>query len=1054
MADAVLQPAVIGKQHQSFAVPVQPAGGIYALLCQIAGQGGASLFIGELGQDTVGLVEQDDFYHESDTGTVGLRGAGCCGYGTVERLAIPYSTIKPNKNNAMPYGLRSIRRRIIALSLIFIAFLLGAVLHTESQVREVAARSQENIARQQVFTDDFVALKNSVDNLEGGLYRYAVLQDESARTSVEGLLPEIDRRTEELNAAVVMTDDAELRDSFISLVALLRQADLEVRTLLDIIATLEKRYPASPIITDKLYPLNMAFLNAMDDAIIGVELETSGSYTRDMLNVLQEVRYLWSQQISNVRLYIANRSGVIGMPEAGMQQQLYDRALYMLEIRRHLDNLQREAKLAQLKHLDASLARLHAVVTEFDQDFSRIIGIYQSENWRGDIAALRNTIQPLFGKIRRAYNSVEERLGIMVSQDMLGSIRQTEELTRFLWQMAGLFIVLLILIYLAYEVVIRRPIDQVIMALQALGEGEAYTPLLKTRTYETESLLRAFREMQNKVNGRETRLSSILDNASDGIITINEQGVIETFNAAAESLFRYQAEEMIGQKVNVLMPHPMREEHDHYIRHYIETGEQRIIGNEMNVNAQRKDGSVFPMSIKVGEMQLDGQRYFTAIVSDISERKAMLDHLRHLAEHDSLTGLYNRQYFTDEMERVMQRSMRQKGLNSALLYIDLDNFKFVNDTLGHLAGDRVLIEVAGLITKRSRKSDLIARLGGDEFSILLYDVTLEQAQSTAESYRQMMANYTFRHEGRVIDIGCSIGLAMFDSDVVSREDLMARADIACHMAKRAGRNCVHLYQADDRASMDTMFAGMGWARNIKQAIEDDGFVFALQPIVSIPQRAIVSHELLLRMRGEGDEIILPSGFMPSAERFGLILDIDRWVVRNAIRLLAEGRVDPSSRLSINLSAMAIGDQEVLRLITEGLAQYGIDARRLTFEITETIAMADIGAAVEFLVSLRTLGCTTALDDFGIGYSSFAYLKDLPVDYVKIDGSFVRDIARDTVQLAMVRSMNDIAHAMGKRTVAEYVENEEIWRLLDEIGVDFAQGYLTGKPRLVDAPADV
>jgi diguanylate cyclase (GGDEF)-like protein/PAS domain S-box-containing protein len=952
----------------------------------------------------------------------------------------------------MSYGLRSIRRRIIALSLILAMLLLGAVFHTENRVREVADRSQEDVVRLQAFTAGVAGLKNTVYSMEGSLYRYTVLQDESARASVESLLLEIARTSRALRDSDVIADE-DLHRSLDTLADTLALVDREVRDLLDIIATLDRRFPASPIITGKLYPLNIAFITALEEAMLDLEVEAGGAYARDLQQLLQEVRYLWSQQIGTVRVYIANRSGVFGSPEAGMQQQLDNRAQYMDEIRRHIETMQRQARASQLGLLENSLATLSSIVDEYEGHFSDTVEIYQSGGWRGDIAVLRNTIQPLFSGVRRIFSAMDTRLGALGSEGVIGSLRLTEELTTFLWRVTGVVLLLLVLGYLAYELTIRRPIDQVIMALQALGKGEAYTPLLKTYAYETESLLNAFREMQNQVHGRELRLSSILDNASDGIITINEQGIIETFNAAAESLFRYQAEEVIGQKVNLLMPHPMRDEHDLYVERYIETGEQRIIGNEMNVSAQRKDGTIFPMSIKVGEMLLEGQRYFTAIVSDISERKAMLDHLRHLAEHDSLTGLYNRQYFTDEMERVIQRSMRQKGLNCALLYIDLDNFKFVNDTLGHLAGDRVLIEVAGLITKRGRKSDLIARLGGDEFALLLYDVDLEQAHFTAESYRQMMADYTFRHDGRVVDIGCSIGLAMFENDVASREDLMARADIACHMAKRAGRNSVHLYRADDRANMDTMFADMGWARSIKQAIDQDGFAFALQPIVTIPQREVVSYELLLRMRGENGEIIMPSGFMPSAERFGLILEIDRWVVRHAIRLLSEGVVEPSARLSVNLSAMAIGDNEVLRLINEGLERYQIDARRLTFEITETIAMADLGAAVEFLSSLRALGCATALDDFGVGYSSFAYLKDLPVDYVKIDGSFVRDIAKDTVQLAMVKSMNEIAHAMGKRTVAEYVDNDEVLRLLGEIGVDFAQGYLTGKPRLIDAPAD-
>lgn len=942
------------------------------------------------------------------------------------------------------------RRRIIALSLILIALLLGSVLHTEERVRTAAALSQQAVAQRQDFTAGIAELKNAVSAMEGSLYRYAVLQDDSARLSVETLLRDIEQRGGRLRGSAALHSDDDMRESFDTLLITLELVDKEVRELLEIIGSLEKRFPASPIITGKLYPLNMEFMTALEDAMLGVEMEVSGNSARELRNLLHEIRYLWSQQISAARVYIANRSGVFGSPEEGMLQQLQNREQYIEAIYGHLEGLQVRLHGSRHEVLATAYHRMQTTLHAYERNFIEVVDIYHSGSWRGDIADLRNTIQPLFGEVRRVFGSVEERLGVMGSEGVMDSLRVAEEITVFLWRVTAVVILLLVVGYLAYEVTIRRPIDQVIMALQALGKGEAYTPLLKTYAYETDALLQAFREMQNQVNSREQRLASILDNASDGIITINEDGIIETFNAAAESLFRYQAEEVIGRSATVLMPHPIREEHDNYLRRYLESGERRIIGNEMNVSAQRKDGTVFPMSIKVNEMLLEGRRYFTAIVADISERKAMLDHLRQLAEHDSLTGLYNRQYFTDELERTIQRAVRQHGLNSALLYIDLDNFKYVNDTLGHLAGDRVLIEVANLLVKRSRKADLIARLGGDEFAVLLFDVDLDEAYATAEGYRQLLAEYSFRHEGRVIDIGCSIGLAMFDSDVASREDIMARADIACHMAKRAGRNGVHLYRADDRANMDTMFADMGWARSIKQAIEHNRFVFALQPIVSTVGRTVSSYELLLRMQGEGDELIMPSGFMPSAERFGLILEIDRWVVRHAVALLASGQIAPAVRLSINLSAMAVGDAEVLRLIREGLTQSGTDPHRLTFEITETIAMADLAAAVEFLASLRALGCTTALDDFGVGYSSFAYLKDLPVDYVKIDGTFVRDMARDPVQFAMVKSMNEIAHAMGKLTVAEYADHDEILRLLADIGVDFVQGFLTGRPQLIAA----
>ena len=946
-------------------------------------------------------------------------------------------------------GLRSIRRRIIALSLILTGVLLGAALYTENRVSDATREYHQDIALRQSFVSAIGELKNSIYTLQAGVYRYAVLQDDTARSQVDGLRRQIKQRLAELRQDPFLGKGDGLRQSFDDLAAVLALADRDVGELLDIIGTLDRRFPASPIITDKLYPLNVSFSTALEDAIVDAQADSGTRQGMARLHLLLQMRYLWSQQISTVRVYIANRSGVFGMPEPGMRQHLLNRANYIEEIRRHLSALQSKPRIYGngLVLADAQL-KMSAALKTYEDDFHELVDIYESDRWRGDIASLRNTIQPQFAEVRRSLNNIEARLNSLSAAGVLDSLHLAEAVNSFLWRVTTIAVVLMLLGYLAYEITIRHPIEQVVRALEALGRGEAFTPLLKTRTYETDTLLRAFREMQSQVQARELRLASILDNASDGIITIRENGIIETFNNAAETLFQYREQEVLGKSVNMLMPHPTRDEHDAYIRRYVETGAQRIMGNEVNVNALRKDGTVFPMSIKVSELILDGKRYFTAIVSDVSERKAMLDNLRHLAEHDSLTGLYNRQYFTDELERVVQRSLRQGGIDCALLYIDLDNFKFVNDTMGHLAGDQVLIEVSNLLTKRTRKSDLVARLGGDEFAVLLYDVNETQAAAVAEEYRQLLSDYQFRHDGKVIDVGCSIGVAMFEHGIKGREELMARSDVSCHLAKRAGRNSVHMFEATDRARMDSMFADMGWARTIKQVIEENRFVFAMQPIVALPDCAVEKYELLLRMRGEDGEIIMPSGFLPSAERFGLMLDIDRWVVQHAIALLGSDAVDATVNVTVNLSAMAIGDQDMLRLITEALQQHGVDPCRLTFEITETIAVADLSAASEFLNSLRALGCFTALDDFGVGYCSFAYLKDLPVDYVKIDGSFVRDIAKDPVQLAMVKSMNEIAHAMGKRSVAEFVDNETVLAMLSDIGVDFAQGFLVGRPQLV------
>ena len=555
--------------------------------------------------------------------------------------------------------------------------------------------------------------------------------------------------------------------------------------------------------------------------------------------------------------------------------------------------------------------------------------------------------------------------------------------------------------------------------------------------------------MENELRARQQRLETILQNAAEGILTFDQHGVIESFNNAAEKLFGYKEQEIIGQPMNLLIPAEARDAREGYLEHFMRAEIKRLIGHETEITGRHKDGTKFPMALKISTLTLEGKQLYTGLVADISERKALVEHLKNMAEHDGLTGLYNRGYLQAELERVVERARRAGGQNYALFYIDLDNFKYVNDTLGHAAGDRVLIEVAAILHKRARKSDMIARLGGDEFAVLLYNTSPELAVQVAESFREQMMNYTFKQASERVDIGCSIGVGMITSATKSATESMSQADIACHFAKREGRNRVHLFKPADEAGFVSMSLDMGWSRRIREAIKDDRFALACQPIVHTQTGRIDSYEVLIRMLDDNDELIMPGGFLPAAERFGLSVDIDKWVIVHAIDALAEQRKQkPSLRYSINLSGQTLSDLSVTDLIVAKLKATGLDPAALIFEVTETVAIADMAVAETFLSRLQEIGCKTALDDFGSGFSSFAYLKDLPVDSVKIDGRFVKNLAKSPVDQAMVKAMNDIAHALGKETVAEFVENEESLVLLKEYGVDSAQGYHLGRPDIM------
>jgi diguanylate cyclase (GGDEF)-like protein/PAS domain S-box-containing protein len=552
-----------------------------------------------------------------------------------------------------------------------------------------------------------------------------------------------------------------------------------------------------------------------------------------------------------------------------------------------------------------------------------------------------------------------------------------------------------------------------------------------------------------RIAASEARYVAILDNAAEGIFTFDKQGVIHSFNRSAEQLFGYGADEVVGKDITLLIPPPDAfDRRNGYVEHFMRTEINRLIGHEGEVLGYHKDGASFHMALKISVVMLEDKEMFTALAADISERKALMEHLRSMAEHDGLTGLYNRSHFQDELERLVDLTKRTKQ-PSALLYIDLDHFKYVNDTLGHGAGDRLLIEISTILVKRARKSDLISRLGGDEFTVLLCNTQADQVHNTAESFRRALADYPFKQGVEQVDIGCSIGVAMITEETQSAGEVLSRADIACHLAKRGGRNRVHIFNPTDEADVTAMSVDMGWSRRIKEAIETGRFALACQPIVATHNGEIESFEVLIRMLDEQNGLIMPGAFLPSAERFGLAVDVDKWVIVNAIETLAEQRRhSPGMRYSLNLSGQTLTDPSVCDLIHETLRRSDLDPAALTFEVTETAAIADMSLAETFLSRLRQIGCRTALDDFGSGMSSFAYLRDLPVDYVKIDGRFVKNMATNPVDQAMVKAMNEIAHALGKQTIAEFVEDAVTMKLLQAYGIDYVQGYYLGRPNVV------
>lgn len=660
-------------------------------------------------------------------------------------------------------------------------------------------------------------------------------------------------------------------------------------------------------------------------------------------------------------------------------------------------------------------------------------------------------------RLHRAWgvlSEFEQRLGEMKSATIQASISTSHTLSSFLWSFSGIVYLLIAGLILIFEYVIRRPILQVAAALEAEGAGLAYDATVNVKAHETRMLMNAFDGMRAQVRSRQKRLRSIVDNAGEGIITVDAHGLVETFNYAAEHVFGYAAADIIGKNVMLLFPNPEGEHQQGHIGCYVEPKQNGLCKREREIAGRRMDGTLFPLSIKVTEMDVDGQQLFTAIVADIGERKAMLDELRHIAEHDTLTGLHNRHYFMSALDREVQRVVRGGELDQALLYIDLDNFKYVNDTLGHLAGDRLLVEVTGLLTSRVRQSDILGRLGGDEFAILLHKVDKETALRCAEAFRQILSNYTFRYQNEVVNIGCSIGVAMFYIDLDKKEELLMRADMACHVAKFSGRNRVHFYDPQDDQHAMGMVADMGWVRTIKRALEQDQFVFAFQPIAKAENGQLFGYELLLRMKDERGNLISAAAFLPSAERFGLILEIDQWVIKNAFRAIQEWDEDKTAlSFSINLSAKSLDDPSILELIAHQLQHHRMNRNEVILDITESAAMADLMKTSAFIQRLHALGCCVALDDFGTMNASVAYLQDLAVDYVKLSGKLVENVEQNLVARTIVKSIVDVCHSMNKQTIAECTKDHGCGQALQSIGVDLLQGYSIGRPKINPSQAN-
>jgi len=465
-----------------------------------------------------------------------------------------------------------------------------------------------------------------------------------------------------------------------------------------------------------------------------------------------------------------------------------------------------------------------------------------------------------------------------------------------------------------------------------------------------------------------------------------------------------------------------------------------------DIRQVKKNGNVIWMRNTARAVRDSGLDLVLLTCEDIDDAYRLSELLSFQASHDELTHLANRKTLEQRLQQVIA-SAQSEHTEHALAILDLDQFKLINDSCGSAAGDELLRQVAHLISELTRKRDTLARIGSDEFAILLEDCPVALAQHSAENLRRVIEEHVFHWQGRSYSVSVSIGIVPVTDASDTPGNVLSLADTACYAAKDSGRNCVHTYESDN-LPVQLRHGEMRWAARINQAMNDNRLELVCQRIAALGVEKGGEHfEILLRMRDEQGGLILPGEFLPAAERYNLSCRIDRWVIENVFSwLTARPRAMAEvGQVGINLSGKSIGNADMLAFILEAFRDGRVPAGKICFEITETAAIADLVGATQFIARLKECGCRFALDDFGSGFSSLAYLKQLPVDYLKIDGAFVRDMASDSIDYAMVRSINDIGHLLGKQTVAEFVETGATIDLLRTLGVDFVQGYAIGRP---------
>jgi len=614
------------------------------------------------------------------------------------------------------------------------------------------------------------------------------------------------------------------------------------------------------------------------------------------------------------------------------------------------------------------------------------------------------------------------------------------------WMLALLALVSVLCLVIAIHV--TRRISRTEKALRQ--HRDELEGLVEERTTELVNEVSERKSAEQRARQESERLSVTLASIGDGVVTITPDDAVEFINPAAERLTGLPRAEVEGKPIADVL----------HLFDRDSGATQPLYGNGAPECARggagrttdgallRPDGALVDIQQTTANItDANGQSYGSVVVlRDVSEARALAVRLAHEATHDALTGLVNRREFESRLEQALGRA-RIDNSSYTLCYIDLDRFKVVNDTCGHAAGDSLLCELSSRVRALLRKGDTFARLGGDEFGLLLEQCPIDKGMRIAESIRRSINDYRLVYDDQVLSVGASVGVVEIAAEARELETLLSVADAACYMAKERGRDCVQVYRPSDQDIVERQ-GETRWARILRSALDGQAFELHAQAIQGVgPTHQNSRHyELLIRLRDDDGSLVYPGSFMPAAERYGLLCAIDRYVIRNALSWLGQNpnRIG-TGRLSINVAGASISDPDFLAFVTDTFMHTSARHDAVIFEITENVAVSSLQAATKLMDALRSLGCEFALDDFGRGFSSLGSLKELPVDYLKIDGTFVRDILKDENDAALVQAINNIGHTLGKKTVAEFVENAAIKDRVAALGIDFVQGFGIAKP---------